>query len=134
MQLFCRRFVEEGKSFEVRPSPAFSELVDVLARATEKLSLDWPDEPRKSQSSKLDERFLSGSGSCPVRRKLAFFPNLHHKISRSWKHLSSHLTNVVAVDFTKLVGYVEQGYTAVLVIEDTLAAHLLPTSIFHLTI
>ncbi|KAL1261660.1 hypothetical protein QQF64_006925 [Cirrhinus molitorella] len=33
-----------------------SELVDVLARATEKLSLDW---------SKLDERFLSGSESRP---------------------------------------------------------------------
>ncbi len=31
-------------------------------RATEKLSLDWPDEPRESQSSKLDERFFSGSG------------------------------------------------------------------------
>ncbi len=31
---------------EVRPSAAYSELVDVLSRATEKLALDWPDEPR----------------------------------------------------------------------------------------
>ncbi|KAF4106989.1 hypothetical protein G5714_012979 [Onychostoma macrolepis] len=60
------------------PSPAYTELVDVLARATEKLSLDWPDEPCKSQSSKLNERFLSGSGSRPARRKLPFFPDLHH--------------------------------------------------------
>ncbi len=36
---------------EARPSPAYTELVEVLARATEKLSLDWPDEPRKFQSS-----------------------------------------------------------------------------------
>ncbi len=28
---------------EARPSPAYTELVDVLARVTEKLSLDWPD-------------------------------------------------------------------------------------------
>ncbi len=31
---------------EARPSAAYSELVDVLLRATEKLSLDWPDEPK----------------------------------------------------------------------------------------
>ncbi len=48
---------------EARPSAAYSELVDVLSRATEKLSLDWPDEPRESQALKLDERFLSGPNS-----------------------------------------------------------------------
>ncbi len=32
-------------SQEARPSAAYTELVDVLSRATEKLSLDWPDEP-----------------------------------------------------------------------------------------
>ncbi len=85
--------------------------MEVLACATEKLSLDWPDEPRESQSSKLDERFLSGSGSHPTRRKLPFFPDLHHKFSRSWKQpFSSRLTNAAAADFTNLVGSVEQGY------------------------
>ncbi len=39
---------------EARPSAAYSELVDVLSCTTEKLSLDWPDEPRESQSPKLD--------------------------------------------------------------------------------
>ncbi len=70
---------------EAQPSPAYTELVEVLAHAIEKQSLDWPDEPRESQSSKLDERFLSGSGSRPTRRKLPFFPDLHHEVSRSWK-------------------------------------------------
>ncbi len=51
---------------EARPSAAYSELVDVLSCTTEKLSIDWPDEPRESQSSKLDERFLSGPNSRPV--------------------------------------------------------------------
>ncbi len=58
---------------ETQPSAAYSELVDVLSRATEKLSLDWPNEPRESQASKLDERFLSGPNSSPGRRKLPFF-------------------------------------------------------------
>ncbi|KAF4114568.1 hypothetical protein G5714_004791 [Onychostoma macrolepis] len=102
---------------------------DQHAHATEKLSLDWPGEPCESQSSKLDECFLSGSGSGPARRKLPFFPDLHHEISRSWKQpFSTYLTNAAAAHFTILIGSVEQGYAAVPVIEDTLAAHLSPTS------
>ncbi len=113
---------------EAQPSAAYSELVDVLSRATEKLSLDWPDEPRKSQASKLDERFLNGPNSRPEWRKLPFFGDLHQEISRSWKQpFSSHLTNAAAADFTNLVGSVEQGYTAMPVVEDTLASHLSPS-------
>ncbi len=48
---------------EARPSPAYSELVDVLSRTAEKLSHGLDDEPRDSRSSKLDERFLSGVNS-----------------------------------------------------------------------
>ncbi len=60
---------------EARPSAAYSELVDMLSCATEKLSLDWPDESRESQASKLDKRYLSGPNSRPERRKLPFFSN-----------------------------------------------------------
>ncbi len=57
-----------------------------------------------------------------MRRKLPFFPDLHHKISRSWKQpFSSRLTNAAAADFSNLVGSVERGYAAVPAIEDTLA-------------
>ncbi len=95
---------------EARPSAAYSELMDVLSRATEKLSLDWPDEPRESQASKLDERFLNDPNSRPERRKLPFFSDLHQEISRSWKQpFSSRLTNAAAADLTNLVGSVEQG-------------------------
>ncbi len=110
---------------EAQPSAAYSELVDVLSHATEKLALDWPDEPRESQASKLDERFLSGPNSRPEWRKLPFFSDLHQEIFRSWKQsFSSRLTNAPAADFTNLVGSVEQGYTAMPVVEDTLASHL----------
>ncbi len=95
---------------EARPSPAYTELVEVFARTTEKLSLDWSDEPRESQSSKLDEHFLSGSGLHPTRRKLAFFPDLHYEVFRSWKQpFSSHLTNAAAADFTNLVWFCGAG-------------------------
>ncbi len=113
---------------EARPSAAYSELVDVLSRATEKLALDWPDEPRESRASKLNERFLIGAHSKPERRKLPFFSDLHREISSSWKQpFSSRLTNAAAADFTNFVGSVEQGYTAMPVIEDTLASHLSPS-------
>ncbi len=113
---------------EARPSAAYSELVNVLLRATEKLSLDWPDEPRESRASKLDECFLIGAHSKLERRKLPFFSDLHREISSSWKQtFSSRLTNAAAADFTNLVGSVEQGYTAMPVIEDTLASHLSPS-------
>ncbi len=80
------------------------------------------------RASKRDEGFLSGPNSRPERRKLPFFSDLHQGISRSWKQpFSSRLTNVAAADFTKLVGSVEQGYTAILVVEDTLASHLSPS-------
>ncbi len=68
---------------EALPSTAYSEHMDVLSRTTEKLSLDWPDELRESQSSKLDERFLSSPNSRSERRKLPFFSDLHHEIFRS---------------------------------------------------
>ncbi len=41
---------------EAWPSPAYTALVEVLACATEKLSLDLRGLSNQSQSSKLDER------------------------------------------------------------------------------
>ncbi len=88
---------------EVRPSAAYSELVDVLSRATEKLSLDWPDEPASLK------RRNSTSGSLAAR-----IPDLNGG--------SCHFSRL-----TNLVDSVEQGYTAIPVVEDTLASHLSPS-------
>ncbi len=100
----------------------------MLSRTIEKLALNWPDEPRESQASKLDERFLSGPNSRPEWRKLPFFSDLHQELSRSWKQpFSSRITNAAAADFTILVSSVEQGYTAMPMVEDTLAFQLSPS-------
>ncbi len=89
---------------EARPSAAYSELVDVLSRATEKLALDWPDEPRESRASKLDDVSSSvripslKGGSCIFQRSA----------SRDLQFLEAaiflRLTNAAAADFTNLVG------------------------------
>ncbi len=68
---------------------------------------------------------LIGPNSRPEWRKLPFFSDLHHKISRSWKQpFSPRLTKAAA---TNVVASVEQGYTAIPVIEDMLASHLSPS-------
>ncbi len=69
------------------------------------------------QSSKLNERFLSGSGSCPGESCPSSltctirFPGLGSRHSP----LASLMRR--AADFTNLVGSVEQGYATVLAIE-----------------
>ncbi len=95
----------------------------MLSRATEKLSLYW-----STSLSRRSSTFLSSPKFRPEWRKLPFFSDLHHEIFRSWKQpLSSRLTNVAATDFTNLVGSVEQGYTTIPVVEDTLASPLSPS-------
>jgi hypothetical protein len=65
-------------------SPASEELMEVLTRAVEKLSIEWPADRQESRlKSKLDERFLP-SRAAPPRRCLPFFPDLHTEVSRSW--------------------------------------------------
>ncbi len=57
---------------------------------------------------------------------MQFFSDLHLQILET-AFFFFHLTNAAAADFTNLVGSVEQGYTAIPVIEDTLASHLSPS-------
>ncbi len=65
---------------------------------------------RESQSSKLDEPFLSGPNSRPEWRKLPFFSDLHHEISRSWKKpFSFRLTNAASAN-----GLIWSGRTGLL--------------------
>ncbi len=63
-------------------SRAYEELVKVVTRAVEKLSIDWPAE-RSSRSFKrqLDERFLP-SHAQPQHRGFAIF--VHTEVWRSW--------------------------------------------------
>lgn len=67
-------------------SKVFEELLEVVTRAVEKLSIEWPDEKTQNKKRKLDECFLtSGLGHQP-RKHLPFFPDLHIEVSRSWNN------------------------------------------------
>lgn len=101
----------------------------MLAHATEKLNIEWLNEPHESQSSKFDDCFISGPNCHPTQRKLQFLSDLHHKISRSWNHIfSACFTNITNADITNLVGSVDHGYAAILLIKDMLVSHFLLSS------
>ncbi len=58
-------------------SHAYEELVEVVTRAFERLSIDWPAEREDVRSkSRLDERFLPSCAQ-PQRRGLPVFPDLY---------------------------------------------------------
>ncbi|CAM4450620.1 unnamed protein product [Leuciscus chuanchicus] len=60
-------------------SHAFEELIEVVTRAVERLSIEWPEDQQDVRSkSKLDERFLP-SRAQPQRRCLPFFPRSPHR-------------------------------------------------------
>ncbi len=93
-------------------------------------SLRWIGPMSPASLELRNSTIASSSARIPSLKggKLPFFSDLHREISSSWKQpFSSRLTNAAAADFTNLVGSVEQGYTAMPVIEDTLASHLSPS-------
>lgn len=63
---------------EVRPSVVYTELVDMLTHAPEKLNIERPVKP--SDSPPLQAILSDQSNSLPIRRKLPFLSNLHYEI------------------------------------------------------
>ncbi len=78
---------------EARPSAAYSELVDVLSRATEKLALDWPDQPRESRSSKLYNKaqysFYIVMNGMSISTALFIYFNYYLKMTLKTSHILS---------------------------------------------
>ncbi len=108
-------------------SPQYEELVEVITRATAKLSLDWPAEhPVEPQRGKLDERFLRFQ-TAPPHRSLPFFPDLHTEVSRSWgKPFSACLFVPLSDYYGNVAGTSERGYRAMPLVEQMLASYLSP--------
>ncbi|CAM4618530.1 unnamed protein product [Leuciscus chuanchicus] len=74
-------------------SHAFEELLDVITRAVERLSIEWPEDRQGARSkSKLEERFLP-SRAQPQRRSLPFLPDLHTEVEET---LASYLSPATA--------------------------------------
>ncbi|CAM4528872.1 unnamed protein product [Leuciscus chuanchicus] len=102
----------EAESEDSPPqSHAFEELLDVITRAVDRLSIEWPEDRQDVRSkSKLDERFLP-SRAQPQRRSLPFFPDLHTEVSRSWgKPVSYRVYAPQTSHYSSIQNYKDYGY------------------------
>ncbi len=106
-------------------SPRYEELLEVMTRAVLKLKIDWPaEEQAEPQTSRLDECFLRAKRSPPTR-SLAFFPNLHTKVSRSWARPFSAHTFIPTSDYYgNMVCLDSCSYKAMPLVEQMLASYL----------
>lgn len=104
-------------------------LMDVLSRAVEKLSIEWPADRQDSKiRSKLDDRFLSARPQ-PSRRCLPFFPDLHDEVSKTWvRPVSSRIYTNQSNAYGNIFGAKSAGYVTMPKAEETLASYLSPAS------
>ncbi|KAA0713315.1 hypothetical protein E1301_Tti009265 [Triplophysa tibetana] len=111
------------------PPIAYEDLVQVIARAVAKLSLDWPYEQEQVVQSKLDDRFFTASQVQPPCRNLPFFPDLHTELSKTWKNpYSSHAFKPSTSIYSSIVGLQEHGYGAMPKVEEALEGLLSPST------
>ena len=105
------------------------ELMNVLSRAVEKLSIEWPADRQESiYKSKLDDRFLSAPPQ-PSRRCLPFFPDLHTEVSKTWASpVSSRIYTPQSNTYGNICGAKTAGYITMPKPEETLASYLSPVS------
>ncbi|KAI2657249.1 Glutamate--tRNA ligase [Labeo rohita] len=71
------------ESSQPNSSPAYGEMLGVMAQATKRLDLVWPHEKQKLACGKLDECFLT-SYDLPFPRSLPFLSGLHTELVRLW--------------------------------------------------
>ncbi|ROL46138.1 hypothetical protein DPX16_23804 [Anabarilius grahami] len=105
------------------------DLVRILTKAVSDLGLEWdsPDEPTKN---KLDSWFLhSGCRAAAPRKRAPFFPDLHDEAARTWAAPHSARAHASGSEiFTKVDGAEARGYTCIPPVEESIAAHLCPSS------
>lgn len=70
----------------------YEKLTDVLTRAKDKLSLNWPEEELKVSQSNLDKCFLSGQSTHPPRRWLPFLSFLLLGLSSSKRIMGTNFS------------------------------------------
>ncbi len=115
-------------SQSARPS-VDTELIRILAKAVEELSLDWtaPEEP---DPGLLDEWFLKGHRQpSPRRRPAPFLPAVHNELTKTWRAPYSARVNLsTAAALTTIDGAEEKGYSKLPPLEEAVVAHLCPPS------
>ncbi len=110
-------------------SRAFEELVEVVTKAVERLSIDWPAEREDVRSKgKLYEHFLP-SRAQPQRRGLPFFPDLHTEVWKSWeKPVSYRVYSTQTSHYSSILNKEVHGYGEMPKVDETLVSYLSPES------
>ncbi|XP_059366460.1 uncharacterized protein LOC132105393 [Carassius carassius] len=96
-------------------------------REWSRLRVGIPDEPVKS---KLDSWFLySGRRAAAPRKRAPFLPDLHDEVAKAWAVPQSARAHAGGSKiFTKVDGAEARGYTRIPPVEESIAAHLCPSS------
>lgn len=78
-----------GVEAQSASSPAYGELLNVMTRATARLSLDWSAERQEcAPSNCLDECFLAGHKHSTLP-SLPFLPELHNELNSPLANLTT---------------------------------------------
>ncbi|ROJ70169.1 hypothetical protein DPX16_13890 [Anabarilius grahami] len=100
----CRKSV----SCSMKQNAEYDELVELMTRATAKLSLEWSGLKHETASSRLNERYLR-SHKCTAPASLPFLPDLHTEVSASWEHPFSARVAHSASNYSYVEGLNEWG-------------------------
>lgn len=104
-------------------SPAYGELLDVMARTTIRLDLLWWREKQEDVRGRLDERFLSDHNRLSPM-SLLFFPEHHAEVKLWKKPYSTHIYPFQHSNYANVEGLLEWGYVRMPPVEETLASYL----------
>ncbi len=102
------------------------ELVHVMTKIVSELGLEWspPEEPSRSR---LDEWFFPGHHQAPCQRSSPFFPEVHDKLTKSWRTpYSSRIRPSASSALTSIDGAEEKGYEHLPPLDVSVTTHLCP--------
>ncbi len=105
-----------------------AKLLCVLSKAVKELGLEWspPEEP---SGRRLDEWFLLGHRQAPCQRSSPFFPEVHDKLTRSWRApYAARFCTFASSALTSVDGAEDKGYEKLPPLDKSVAAHLCPSS------
>ncbi len=107
---------------------ADEELIRIMTKAVNELGLEWslPEEPPRSS---LDEWFLPGRHQALRQHSSPFFPEVHDKLTKSWRApYSPRIRPSAPVALTSVDGTEDKGYEHLPPLDESVATHLCPST------
>ncbi len=97
-----------------------------MMKAVNEVRLEWFP-PKESSRSRLNEWFLPGRHQALSQRSSPFFPEVHDKLSKSWRApYSSRFHPSASAALTSVDGTEEKGNEHLPPLDESVAAHLCP--------